>query len=168
MHHTEPFETFLFYQGDDNSSLCFVTYSHPLLIHHTTPFTSHLFWFPCIYTYTSKKKKTVLNTKRPWCKSYLSITTDLNLLMVIPRVYQMMSLLEGNTSSKDQGKRNELLFAFLIIATIAVLGKTCRFLVHPFRGSSIHSNGNVRGWYLKFYRHGISYLTECAVETENT
>ena len=114
-----------------------------------------------------KKKKTVLNTKRPWCKSYLSITTDLNLLMVIPRVYQMMSLLEGNTSSKDQGKRNELLFAFLIIATIAVLGKTCRFLVHPFRGSSVHSNGNIRGRYLTFYWHGISYLTDCAIETEN-
>ena len=32
--------------------------------------------------------------------------------MIIPRVYQMMSLLEGNTCSKDQGKRNELLFAF--------------------------------------------------------
>ena len=80
----------------------------------------------------------------------------------------MMSLLEGNTSSEDQGKRNELLFAFLIIATLAVLGRTRRFLVHPFRGSSVHSNGNVRGLYLKFYRHGISYLTECAVEIENT
>ena len=88
--------------------------------------------------------------------------------MIIPRVYQMMSLLEGNTCSKDQGKRNELLFAFLIIATLAVLGRACRFLVHPFRGSSVHSNGNVREWYLKFYRHGISYLTECAVEIENT
>ena len=63
VHHTEPFETFPFYQGDDNSSLCFVTYSHPLLIHHTTPFTSNPSSFPCIYTYMSKKK-TVLNTER--------------------------------------------------------------------------------------------------------
>ena len=133
---------------------------------YTTTFISHPFSFPCMYTYTSEKK-TVLNTERPWCKSYLSITTDLNLLMVIPRVYQMMSLLEGDTCSKDQGKRNDLLFAFLIIATLAVLGRTCRFLVHPFRGSSVHSNGNVRGWYLKFYRHGISYLTDWAVEIEN-
>ena len=87
--------------------------------------------------------------------------------MVIPRVYQMMSLLERNTCSKDQWKRNELLFAFLIIATLAVLGRTCKFLAHPFRGSSVHSNGNIRGWYLTFYRHGISYLTDCAIETEN-
>ena len=128
---------------------------------YTTTFTSHPFSLPCMYTYTSEKKK------RPWCKSYLSITTDLNLLMVIPRVYQMMSLLEGNTCSKDQGKRNELLFAFLIIATLAELGRTSRFLVHPFRRSSVHSNGNERGWYLKFYRHGISYLTDRAIETEN-
>ena len=166
VHHTEPFKTFLFYPCDDNSSLCFVTYSHPLLIHHTTPFTSNPSSFPCIYTYMSKKK-TVLNTERSWCKSYLSITTDLNLLMVIPRVYQMMSLLERNTCSKDQWKRNEFLFAFLIIATLAVLGRTCKFLAHPFRGSSVHSNGNIRGWYLTFYRHGISYLTDCAIETEN-
>ena len=117
--------------------------------------------------HTCQKKKTVLNTERPWYKSYLSITTDLNLLMVIPRVYQMMSLLKGNTSSKDQGKWNALVLAFLTIATLAVLGRTCKFLAHPFRGSSVHSNGNVRGWYLKFYRHGISYLTDWAVEIEN-
>ena len=123
-----------------------------------------------LYTsiHTRKKKtQTVLNTEGPWCKSYLSITTDLNLLMVIPRVYEMVSLLEGNTSSKDQGKWNELLFAFLIIATLAVLGRTCKFLAHPFRGSSVHSNGNIRGWYLTFYRHGISYLTDWATEIEN-
>ena len=120
-----------------------------------------------IHVKKKRKKRKGLNIDRPWCKSYLSITTDLNLLMVIPRVYQMMSLLEGNTCSKDQGKRNELLFAFLIIATLAVLGRTCRFLVDPFRGSSVHSNSNVRGWYLKFYQHGISYLTDWAIEIEH-
>ena len=57
VHHTEPFKTFLFYPCDDNSSLCFVTYSQPLLIHHTTPFTSNPSSFPCIYTYMSKKKR---------------------------------------------------------------------------------------------------------------
>ena len=131
-----------------------------------TLYISSFLIFIHLYTHV-KKTQTVINTGRPWCKSYLSITTDLNLLMVIPRVYQMMSLLEGNTSSEDQGKRNELLFAFLIIATLAVLGRTRSFLVHPFRGSSVHSNGNVRGLYLKFYRHGISYLTDWAVEIEN-
>ena len=65
VHHTEPFKTFLFYPCDDNSSLCFVTYSQPLLIHHTIPFTSNPSSFPCIYTNMSKKQKTVLNTERP-------------------------------------------------------------------------------------------------------
>ena len=37
-------------------------------------------------------------------KSYLPITSDLNLLIVIPRVYQMMNLLEWNVSAKDEGK----------------------------------------------------------------
>ena len=52
--------------------------------------------------------------------------------MVIPRVYQMMSLLEGNTRSEDQGKRNELLFAFLIIATLAA--EPVDFWYSPFEG----------------------------------
>ena len=34
----------------------------------------------------------------------LSITTDLNLLVVIPRIYQMMRLLEWNAGSEEQGK----------------------------------------------------------------
>ena len=63
-------------------------------------------------------------------KSYLSITTDLNLLTVIPQVYQMMSLLEWNTSSKDEGKWNALFFACLIIVTLAALDRTCRCAVH--------------------------------------
>ena len=65
-------------------------------------------------------------------KSYLSITTDLNLLTIIPRVYHVTSLLEWNTSSKDEGKWNALFFAFLIIVTLVALDRTCRFAVHFF------------------------------------
>ena len=70
---------------------------------------------------------------------------------------------KGILALKTKGKETNYCLPF----SFAVLGRACRFLVHPFRGSSVHSNGNVRGWYLKFYRHGISYLTDWAVEIEN-
>ena len=101
--YTEPFASFSFHPYHNSFSL-FVTNSHPLLLlSYSILYPLYLIPFLSIYTRLKKQTVLLLLTHRVVrMKSYLPITSDMNLLMAIPRVYQMMSLLEGNTTMRDK------------------------------------------------------------------